>query len=473
MRLALPLLSLAVFAPAQGIPQEVFDWTTHHLRLSLDLRNQGDRPQQDMRLQVPVPQNAAEQRILRAQWSCDGKALAMPRGKNGKGAALATYAVPPLVPGAKARFVLSVDVRLASTVSCWLSPRRLGAVTIDGAQQPALSWLRALPGRAQAQAGPAATDWLLVSKMQTEVQAAGLKARPVVGVLLDKAEATADFAHWLEIQLPGAGWVPVDPRWGQAERGRTFPPGQAPGKCLVLCRGAGARFFRLQPSGPGIHVHSAAHPRPAQVPAMFKLENARAATRSNPPAHASYAKTSARSSTRIFYWGADTRPGRSLSGGYSQGQVHIDHGLPRWNPKFYELMQRLAGKPLRFGQDAWTSLESNMDLVFDGDHAVPRGRSYLNLIYHEGAEGGRFELCLSDPAKVRAQRLDAYQSYRLTGGQRIPLKLISADAQKLAPVLNINLSVDLGDRNRGRLRIAFGPYRLGVDFAMKPEDVRR
>ncbi|MCA8954969.1 MAG: cupin domain-containing protein [Planctomycetes bacterium] len=166
-----------------------------------------------------------------------------------------------------------------------------------------------------------------------------------------------------------------------------------------------------------------------------------------------YPETSQRGNTRIFYW----------FGPSSAGQVSIDFGQPRWKAQYGAFLTKPSGRRWRFGQNFWTTLDTNMPLRIGGVD-VPVGAHYL-VLEHTAPDGLR--LVLLSPTEIRKQRLDAYQAPSTRGGLSIPLVLDRA--QRTAPRLDLELSIDRAQRDRGTLTVRFGPHRLTAPVEMKPQ----
>jgi mannose-6-phosphate isomerase-like protein (cupin superfamily) len=165
-----------------------------------------------------------------------------------------------------------------------------------------------------------------------------------------------------------------------------------------------------------------------------------------------YPETSARGGARIFYWyGPD-----------SAGQIAIDHGRPRWNPGYGVFLDRPSGKRWRCGENFWTTLDTNIPLELGGVD-VPVGLYYV-VLQHDQEHG--LQLVLLDPDPVRERRLDAYEAPRTTGGILVPLQRRAAAIP--AARLEIELTVDRDRRDRGYLRLRFGPNELHADLALHP-----
>lgn len=171
-----------------------------------------------------------------------------------------------------------------------------------------------------------------------------------------------------------------------------------------------------------------------------------------PTGQTPYPETSQRGSTRIFYW----------YGPESAGQVALDYGQPRWQAAFARFVEQPRGTRWRFGENFWTTLDTNMALELGGVR-VDVGLYYAVL--ESSAERG-VELVLLDPQPVRERRLDAFEAGKTEGGIRIPLRLEKQTA--LEDRLALNLQTDPARRDHGSLTIGFGPYRLAADLRMHP-----
>jgi quercetin dioxygenase-like cupin family protein len=165
-----------------------------------------------------------------------------------------------------------------------------------------------------------------------------------------------------------------------------------------------------------------------------------------------YPETSARGSTRIFYWyGPD-----------SAGQVAIDHGRPRWNGRYQQFLDQPSKRRWRLGENFWTTLDTNMALTI-GDTEVPIG-AYYCVLQNDATAG--LELVLLDPDEVRRRRLDAYEASKTTGGIRIGLE--KGKAAVPAGRLEITLDVDRARRDTGTVRIRFGAHEMSAELKMHP-----
>lgn len=172
-----------------------------------------------------------------------------------------------------------------------------------------------------------------------------------------------------------------------------------------------------------------------------------------PNGQTAYPETSARGMARIFYWDG---PG-------SAGQVAIDFGRPQWKPEYDAFLTKASGKRWRFGENAWTTLDTNIPLELGGVF-VPPGQRYVVL---QNTEARGLELVLLDPDAVRSHHLDAYDAARTTSGIAVPLR--RADAAFAAERLAITWTVDLATKDRGTLHVHFGPHELKADLVMHPD----
>lgn len=174
----------------------------------------------------------------------------------------------------------------------------------------------------------------------------------------------------------------------------------------------------------------------------------RAPTRQTP-----YPETSPRGSTRIFYWFG---PG-------SAGQVEIEYGLPKWQKAYEAMLAPKQPQRLRFGQNFWTRLDTNIELAIGGV-ALASGDYYLAL---ETSKEHGVRLIALDPDAVRAKKLDAYQAPQTTGGIALPLE--SADDGKFSDRLRVELSLVPEEEDRALLEVRFGPHRFTAGVELMPE----
>ncbi|MBL8752721.1 MAG: cupin domain-containing protein [Planctomycetes bacterium] len=164
-----------------------------------------------------------------------------------------------------------------------------------------------------------------------------------------------------------------------------------------------------------------------------------------------FPETSQRGNTRIFYWfGPD-----------SAGQVAIDHGQPRWQPAYAKFLDDASGKRWRFGENFWTTLDTNIPIELGGV-AVPIGQHYCVL--QATADGP--QLVLLDPSEVRKRRLDAYEADKTKGGIVVPLETVKLDTHTSR--LELELTTNPKAKDTGSLTIRFGPHTWTTALRLHP-----
>jgi len=165
-----------------------------------------------------------------------------------------------------------------------------------------------------------------------------------------------------------------------------------------------------------------------------------------------YGEASERGSARVFYW----------FGNSSAGELNINFGRPEWKASYGAFLTRPSGRRWRFGENFWTTLDTNIPLQISGVD-LDIGQYYL-LLENSKADGIR--MIALDPQGVRERRLDAYEAAKTTGGIALPL----AHEQGRPPVhrLQIDLTVDRSEKHRAVLRIRFGPHELTAPVLMRP-----
>ncbi|MEM7199691.1 MAG: tetratricopeptide repeat protein [Planctomycetota bacterium] len=142
-----------------------------------------------------------------------------------------------------------------------------------------------------------------------------------------------------------------------------------------------------------------------------------------------------------------------FAGGSSPGQIVLNFGLPQWQDSYAEALEsgRQQGR-WRLGKDSWTSMDSNIDLTIGGIK-VPAGYYYLTL---EQKDDSHVTVAFLDAAKIRAEKLDAFQAQQTSGGIEVPLKL--GTSEKIAKELGLAVKLSDGDHQQGEFRIRFGPF---------------
>lgn len=133
-----------------------------------------------------------------------------------------------------------------------------------------------------------------------------------------------------------------------------------------------------------------------------------------------------RGSARVLYWNLDAN--------HSAGQFAVNYGRPVWkkayeDPTNFDKMTK--GKVWRMGSNFWTELDTCLPLEISG-RKVDVGNYYLGL--HRSEDGAKWSLAFIDPAKVRAARLDAFESNKAPIWFEVPVtfkKTEGAAAKKL------------------------------------------
>jgi hypothetical protein len=168
-----------------------------------------------------------------------------------------------------------------------------------------------------------------------------------------------------------------------------------------------------------------------------------------------YGELNERQSTRILYFVNSTPP-------ESPGQIAIDYGQPQWKSEYEEKFDELTlGKRWRFGNNFWTSLDTNVPFAI-GETEVSPGYYYLVL---ERSQSDAWYLVFLDPVSVGQAGLDAFFVDEAPEGFKAGLKQSSGEetAEKLTVKL-IPLENDLG---KARLEIRWGPHLLTADINVK------
>jgi hypothetical protein len=156
---------------------------------------------------------------------------------------------------------------------------------------------------------------------------------------------------------------------------------------------------------------------------------------------------SPRMSTRIAYFGLNT----------SEGQLVIDYGQPEWKPEYEAEFDKLTkGKRWRLGNDFWTNLDTQLDLVISGTE-VESGYYYLVL---ERSETDQWQLILLDSKQIQAKKMDAFMAEQTKGGLRAPLTW--EETGESVQKLEITLIPDQNDLTKAKLEIRWGKHKLSA-----------
>ncbi len=157
-----------------------------------------------------------------------------------------------------------------------------------------------------------------------------------------------------------------------------------------------------------------------------------------------------RASARILYWDQDAD--------HAAGEFAIDYGRPAWK-KDYEDPAKFdgltKGKVWRMGSNFWTTLDTQLPLKISGKD-VPVGSYYLGL--DRSPDGSTWSLAFTNPARVRAMRLDGFEVGKAPILFKVPMT--TEKSATLTQKLTITLSHDATDIKSGTLKIAWGNMEL-------------
>lgn len=165
-----------------------------------------------------------------------------------------------------------------------------------------------------------------------------------------------------------------------------------------------------------------------------------------------YAEKAKRMTTRILYYAETTPPS-------SPGQIAINYGQPMWKPEYEEKFDAMTeGKRWRFGNNNWTSLDTNVAITLAGI-AVEPGQYYLVL---ERSQDDRWYLVLLEPEPMRAKRLDAFFVDEAPEG--IKALLNWKRTEEPSEKLSVQLIPVESDLNKAMLEIRWGNHMLTGDI---------
>jgi Protein of unknown function (DUF2911) len=138
----------------------------------------------------------------------------------------------------------------------------------------------------------------------------------------------------------------------------------------------------------------------------------------------------------------------------SHSIVTIEHALPEWNSKRQAQIDKLKpGTRWRFGQNFWTSLETNVPVSIAKRKIAP-GYYFLAL---EREPDNQWSLVLLDEDKVCKNTMDAFQASWTKGGTKVDLKTEPA-LKDTCKKLAVEFEPAGGDT--ATLSIRWGTYHL-------------
>ncbi|MDO8348964.1 MAG: DUF2911 domain-containing protein [Planctomycetota bacterium] len=138
--------------------------------------------------------------------------------------------------------------------------------------------------------------------------------------------------------------------------------------------------------------------------------------------------------------------------------IAIDYGQPKWGENHEKFMQGQTAQYARLGNDAWTTLQSGVDLAF-GTTKVPRGRWYLGA--HRD-EKQNWTLTLMAVDKIDVAGLGAGATIGIKPDLEVPMRL--EHTEQTTDLLDIRLSSNKQGKENVTLSIAWGKYRLRGDL---------
>ena len=146
-------------------------------------------------------------------------------------------------------------------------------------------------------------------------------------------------------------------------------------------------------------------------------------------------------------------------------RLSIDYGPAKWRPEYGAIVVGAgAARHVVLGRGAWTTLQSTVDLRF-GEKRVPRGRWYLGV--HRD-QAGAWALTMMAADKVDADGVYLGGALATQTDVRVPMRL-EEDAKPVED-LTIALAVDSKAKKNVALSLAWGTYRLGLDFLAEADD---
>ena len=171
-----------------------------------------------------------------------------------------------------------------------------------------------------------------------------------------------------------------------------------------------------------------------------------------PPIVAFGSDSPERGTTRVGFWNTKKDMGA--------GQFAIDYGRPVWKKDYEDTAKFDAftkGKVYRLGSNFWTTLDSDMPLTIGGT-TVPAGLWYLGL--QRSADGATWSLVFIDPAKARAEHIDASEINRAPVSYKAAMTVEPAAETK--EKLTIDLIFKRANPKDVTLRVSWGKLQLSA-----------
>lgn len=158
-----------------------------------------------------------------------------------------------------------------------------------------------------------------------------------------------------------------------------------------------------------------------------------------------------RASARLLYWNGQANA--------AAGQLAINYGRPVWkkaydDPATFDKMTK--GKVWRMGSNFWSNLYSDVPVTIGGKSIAP-GFYFVGM--QRSADGASWSLAFIDPAKVRKNRIDAFDIRKAAVEFTAPMTSESASGGTVEK-LTITLASSENDIRSARLKVAWGQLVL-------------
>lgn len=152
-----------------------------------------------------------------------------------------------------------------------------------------------------------------------------------------------------------------------------------------------------------------------------------------------------RATTRVSWHG--------LSG---EQALAIDHGQPKWNAGYEQLLTGRTVLDARLGSGAWTTLQAGVAMTF-GTTRVPAGRWYLGL-RRDAEQNVSLTFLLADPLDQRG--VGAFATSTLEPDFVVALS--RSRSEQSVERLDLTLAAQRTGKENVLLTIAWGPHRLST-----------
>ncbi|HEX5054499.1 MAG TPA: FKBP-type peptidyl-prolyl cis-trans isomerase [Planctomycetota bacterium] len=152
---------------------------------------------------------------------------------------------------------------------------------------------------------------------------------------------------------------------------------------------------------------------------------------------------------------------RGLSG---EQTVALEYGQPKWRTDYERIMQEQPAGPVLLGKGALTTLRTDVELAF-GTQKLARGRWYVGARLGERQQ---WSLALFAADRVDASGRGA--SFLLANEPDVRVPVLLTHVAESVELLEGTLTLAKGTPHKLALTLAWGPYRLGVEFAAAFDD---